>query len=128
MASKDYLKLCQEAQNKKLKLAKKQEKQIKQKELRAKNETETEIVPPQTVEPEQKTQQEPLNTDIDNKPVEQEPNVDGPVVNEPVNAQNSSADELMSNDEFRKMLQRNLDITNQEKQRRLNRKNQSNLK
>lgn len=30
MASKDYLKLCQEAQNKKLKLAKKQEKQIKQ--------------------------------------------------------------------------------------------------
>ena len=30
------------------------------------------------VEPEQKTQQEPLNTDIDNKPVEQEPNVDGP--------------------------------------------------
>ena len=80
------------------------------------------------VEPEQKTQQEPLNTDIDNKPVEQEPNVDGPVVNEPVNAQNSSADELMSNDEFRKMLQRNLDITNQEKQRRLNRKNQSNLK
>ena len=30
MASKDYLKLCEEAQNKKLKLAKKQEKQIKQ--------------------------------------------------------------------------------------------------
>lgn len=30
MVSKDYLKLCQEAQNKKLKLAKKQEKQIKQ--------------------------------------------------------------------------------------------------
>lgn len=30
MASKDYLKLCQEAQNKKLKLAKKQEKQIKE--------------------------------------------------------------------------------------------------
>lgn len=30
MASNDYLKLCQEAQNKKLKLAKKQEKQIKQ--------------------------------------------------------------------------------------------------
>ena len=69
-----------------------------------------------------------MYTDIDNKPVEQEPNIDGPVVNEPVNAQNSSADELMSNDEFRKMLQRNLDITNQEKQRRLNRKNQSNLK
>ena len=30
MASKDYLKLCQEAQNKKIKLAKKQEQQIKQ--------------------------------------------------------------------------------------------------
>ena len=30
MTSKDYIKLCQEAQNKKLKLAKKQEKQIKQ--------------------------------------------------------------------------------------------------
>ncbi|WP_276699692.1 hypothetical protein [Romboutsia ilealis] len=30
MASKDYLRLCEEAQNKKLKLAKKQEKQIKQ--------------------------------------------------------------------------------------------------
>lgn len=30
MASKDYLKLCEEAQNKKLKLAKKQEKQIKE--------------------------------------------------------------------------------------------------
>ena len=30
MASKDYLKLCEEAQRKKLKLARKQEKQIKQ--------------------------------------------------------------------------------------------------
>ena len=30
MASKDYLKLCEEAQKKKLKLMKKQEKQIKQ--------------------------------------------------------------------------------------------------
>ena len=87
------------------------------------------IQPP--IEPEQKPQQEPSSVDTEtdaNRQIQQEPNVNGPVVNEPIDPQKTSTDELMSNDDFRKMLQRNLEITDQEKQRRQNKKNQTNLK
>lgn len=83
------------------------------------------------IEPEQNPQQEPSSVDAEtnaNNQAQQEPNVNGPVVNEPIDPQKTSSDELMSNDDFRRMLQRNLEITDQEKQRRQNKKNQTNLK
>ena len=82
------------------------------------------------VEPEQNAQQEPSSVDMENgtdNRIEQDTNINGPITNNSVDPQKSSADELMSNDEFRKMLQRNLEITDQEKQKRLNRKDQTNL-
>lgn len=66
----------------------------------------------------------PLNTDgtIKNNeqqpPVQQEPQKTGPVIGNPTKPEENSADELMSNDKFREMLKRNLNITDREKQNR----------
>lgn len=61
----------------------------------------------------------------------EEPRIDrnpqGPIVGDATNPQEVSADELMSNDDFRKMLQRNIDITDREKSRRNSIKNSNAL-
>lgn len=66
----------------------------------------------------------PLNTDGTPKnnetqpPVRQEPKSTGPVVGDTENKEQRSPDELMSDDKFREMLRRNLELTDKEKQRR----------
>lgn len=68
-----------------------------------------------------KTTSEPLNSqgkETEEQPIKPEPKKEGPIVGNVSNPEEHSSNELMSNDEFKKMLQRNLEITAQEKQRR----------
>ena len=51
----------------------------------------------------------------------------GPITGDATNPQDASAEELMSSDDFKKMLQRNLEITNKEKQRRFDKKAKNSL-
>lgn len=51
----------------------------------------------------------------------------GPITGDATNPQDASAEELMSSDNFKKMLQRNLEITNKEKQRRFDKKAKNSL-
>jgi hypothetical protein len=51
----------------------------------------------------------------DNPPIKQEPTQSGPIVGDTTNPNDNKASDLMSNDEFRKILQRNIDITNQDR-------------
>lgn len=71
-----------------------------------------------------KQQSKPLNANGTPKnneaqpPIKQEPQLNGPIVNDTVNPQEKSVEELMSNDDFMKMLRRNLELTDKEKQKR----------
>ena len=66
----------------------------------------------------------PLNTngtpknDETQPPVRQEPKANGPVSGNPTNPKENNPDELMSNDQFRDMLKRNLELTDKEKEKR----------
>ena len=51
----------------------------------------------------------------------------GPITGDATNPKDVSAEELMSSDDFKKMLQRNLEITNKEKQRRFDKKAKNSL-
>ena len=51
----------------------------------------------------------------------------GPITGDATNPQDASAEELMSSDNFKKMLQRNIEITNKEKQRRFEKKAKNSL-
>jgi len=66
-----------------------------------------------------------VEQNAEQRPIQNEPNQTGPIVNnnKPIDVQSSSPEELMSNDAFRQMIQRNLEISNQEKARRQARKN-----
>lgn len=63
----------------------------------------------------------PVNTDgtqkqdVEQPPVKQEPKASGPITGDATNPDEVKADELMSNDEFMKMLRRNLERTEKEK-------------
>jgi hypothetical protein len=77
-------------------------------------------------ETDNKTKQssKPLNTNGTPKnneaqpPVRQEPKSNGPIVGDTTNPEENNKDELMSNDQFRDMLKRNLELTDREKQKR----------
>ena len=66
----------------------------------------------------------PLNTDGTPKnnesqpPVRQPKKSNGPVIDDATNPEKNNPEELMSNDQFRDMLRRNLDITKKEKEKR----------
>lgn len=88
---------------------------------------------PSPVQPTNNTQSQPIHqngveSDREQSPIEKEPQTSGPITGNTTNPEENKANDLMSNDEFRKMLQRNLGITNQEKQKRMDKKNQTNLK
>jgi hypothetical protein len=51
-------------------------------------------------------------------PVKQEPKQNGPIVGDTTNPNENKPTELMSNDKFKEMLRRNLDITDKEKEKR----------
>ena len=52
------------------------------------------------------------------EPIHRQQNPTGPLIGNAQNPEEHKADELMSNDDFKKMLKRNLEITNQEKEKR----------
>ena len=84
-------------------------------------EPETGVENPQ---PTQTQVSQPVNNDGTPKnngpssPIKQEPKKTGPVIGNPTNPAENNPDELMSNDQFRDMLKRNLDLTDKEKQGR----------
>jgi hypothetical protein len=57
-----------------------------------------------------------------NSPIKQEPNQSGPIVGDTTNPDENKPTDLMNNDGFRKMIQRNIDITNQDRIRKNKRK------
>ena len=57
-----------------------------------------------------------LNTS--QSPVKQEPKQNGPIIGNASNPDENKAEDLMSNDQFRDMLKRNLEITRKEKEKR----------
>ena len=72
----------------------------------------------------EKVNSKPLNTDGTEKndesqpPVRQEPKQTGPIIGNPTNPEENNSEELMSNDQFRDMLRRNLELTDKEKEKR----------
>ena len=71
----------------------------------------------------------PLNNDGTPKtnttqpPVKQEPQKNGPITGDPTNPEENKAEDLMSNDQFRDMIKRNLEITDKEKSKKANLQN-----
>ena len=67
------------------------------------------------------TTSEPLNNqgkETQEQPIKQEAKKEGPIIGNASNPEEHNSEELMSNDDFKKMLQRNIEITAKEKQRR----------
>jgi hypothetical protein len=56
--------------------------------------------------------------DSNKSPIKQEPQQSGPIVGDTTNPDDNKANDLMSNDDFKKMLQRNIEITNKDRARR----------
>lgn len=78
--------------------------------------------PVQNTEP--KTDSKPLNGQGEEKkreevpPISQEPKQNGPITGNATNPEENKAEDLMSNDQFKEMLRRNLELTDAEKQKR----------
>ena len=63
-------------------------------------------------------QQNGAKANDEKPPVMKEPSVQGPITGDATNPEENTADELMSNDKFREMLKRNLQISDKDRNRR----------